>query len=243
MLLFLTGPVSAQDEDVTPGVLAEPPAFFEINPEEQQTPQPREEERAQKPEKNLFDIPDQKATGSHENRQESATLQQEQTERPALFGGIPFDQIPEEYLEEMDKAYEECSSSNFHNKFLDCECWAMRFLEKRIEMGPEAHYLKVKLAIENTCPNPAGIAGYTFNQCAEWRRRRDHLDYEDYCKCVANTVALNFAETPRLSSVALIELRKDAFLSCGYSDIERENQVEAERMLERRRRLRRSGGE
>jgi hypothetical protein len=127
--------------------------------------------------------------------------------------------IPEEYIIEAEQVHRACLLNQVTNMFFDCECYSIKFLDKRIEQGPEPPQSHLLVELEGSCPNPVAVAGYTFENCTEQMFMREIYDNEELCTCVANAVANNYTEMPRLNSISLISLNRNSYLDCGLGEI------------------------
>lgn len=132
---------------------------------------------------------------------------------------LPPEEIPIEYLQEMDKVFRQCRSSGFQQKVRDCECYAMKFLDKRIETGPEPDTTHLLFQLEGACIDKPSVAGYSYGMCTQTLMKRNVHEWNEICTCFANKVAESVGRLPRISSVNLIGIRKNALIDCGLAEV------------------------
>ncbi len=121
-----------------------------------------------------------------------------------------------ELLEEMQQVHDTCASDGLQSRFYDCECLAVQYLDKRLEMGPEASNGKIMMQINKECANPVGVAGYSYGVCEERMILMNRPDFKSVCECFANTVAKTYGERPRLESRYWQRVQAYAYTQCGY---------------------------
>jgi hypothetical protein len=160
------------------------------------------------PEKQYFALP----VPEEEARQKAEEEQKEKIRQ------LDVTEIPPEYLQEMEEIYQQCSGNDVYSTYFDCRCQAMRFLDKRIELGPEVHHATIMYQINKECTNTPAIAGYAHGVCKDMMLLRSYKGYEELCECFANTYASEYAKKPDLRSRNLISLQRDAYIACGMVD-------------------------
>ncbi|HPF77655.1 MAG TPA: hypothetical protein PLF01_00065 [Alphaproteobacteria bacterium] len=128
---------------------------------------------------------------------------------------------PEEKDEEAQYIYEQCEQNTFQSLFFDCACIAGAFRQERDKekLIPQANLLNSLFEEDNQrgCANVTAMAGDTYKFCQSFVKahRQKEKNNEQYCECVANTVARNFAKKPRLSTRFQESLTSEAMISCG----------------------------
>ncbi len=147
-----------------------------------------------------------------------STFSEESQEENLPEDKTDIEDIPPEYLAEMEEIYQKCNSNDVFSTYFDCRCQAMRFLDERIEAGPEIHPNLLMKKINKECVNTTGIAGYSYGVCEQSMMVRNFHGYKKLCECFANTVAKEYANRPYLESRNIISLQRDAYLSCGMAD-------------------------
>lgn len=127
-----------------------------------------------------------------------------------------YDGIPDEYLEAADEFYGQCASDEKYYYYYDCACLTVRYLDKKIEMGPAATDDYIMLQIQNECADSTYTTGVAYSKCLGNAALlpRDVFP-PDYCECYANTYGklfeqYNLAVTPR----NLLALRSRAHSLC-----------------------------
>jgi hypothetical protein len=147
-----------------------------------------------------------------------AAAQEAAEDFSAGFDGIAIEDIPEEYLEEMNQVYLDCANNSVFSTYFDCRCQAMRFLEERIRLGPRIARNAIMTRVNTECVNKAGIAGYSYDVCTEMVILRNYTGYRKMCECFANTVAEEYAARPYLKSRNVISIQRDAYITCGFTE-------------------------
>ncbi len=125
------------------------------------------------------------------------------------------DDVPDEYIEEAISYNEYCHSTSI-SRHQNCECLAARYLDKRIEMGPEVDESSIMLAIEGKCPDATEAAGHHYNQCiANGPIMPGEIPLEEFCECFANTYAKLF-ELYKLkpNSRTFVHVQTQAMVTC-----------------------------
>lgn len=103
-----------------------------------------------------------------------------------------YDDIPTEALEDMQNFFEMCQKDHRYPTHYNCECWASRYLEERIKLGPIASRSAVIAEIDNECINIEGAANYAYERCQQY----GHINYDggmepdEFCECIGNNYAL-----------------------------------------------------
>ncbi len=149
------------------------------------------------------------------------------------------EEIPKEYLEEMQEVYEQCESTMKLSQFYDCKCRALAFLDQRIELGPYAPDSYVQAQVKPGCADPVKVAGRYFNICLNMIIPRGYLKPGQVCECFANEMARKFDRTPVIGSRRLVAMQADAYTKCGLGNSPRESrnilEEEENRKAEKRR--------
>ncbi|MCI5059993.1 MAG: hypothetical protein MRY79_02855 [Alphaproteobacteria bacterium] len=126
--------------------------------------------------------------------------------------------------EEMDLeamyVYEQCTYNALQKVYFNCECISGAFRQEREKVGPYVPLSKIYSDLfrdnERGCANTTEIAGDNYKSCMEyariaWARERNN---EEYCGCVANRVAKDFAKEPYLRTKYIENLRLEAMSHC-----------------------------
>jgi len=126
----------------------------------------------------------------------------------------------EEKDEEAEYIREECLKTTLQQRYYDCSCLAGAFRIRRDEekLVPQDQILSDLYSDRNTkCVDTAKIAGNTYYACQEYAAifRNRKAENNEYCKCVSNTVANEFAKSPRMKSYFINNLRVQAMSSCN----------------------------
>ena len=126
------------------------------------------------------------------------------------------DKVPDEYIIESMQVYDDCEEDYNLNRYYNCECFSLAFLDERIKQGPTANGSSLHLAISDQCRDAIGAAGPVYQSClAKANRFEPGTDPEKYCECVANT----FVETvngraPKISSLTITNFQTHAYSTC-----------------------------
>ncbi len=100
------------------------------------------------------------------------------------------EEIPDEYIEEAQKFYDNCEADFNMNSNYDCQCLSVKYLDERIERGPDSAAGSVLLSIQKECPNTVGAAGFAYTECLRQGTMMSlYQPIEEYCECYANTFA------------------------------------------------------
>ncbi len=171
------------------------PAFAAEAPQGQQPASPSREQL----EKTLQSAPDGK---------------NEQT--PNLYANLP-----QEYILEAQQFFSRCKSSGTMSPYYNCKCLATKYLDKRIELGPEASDNDISFAIEGECPDASEAAGYKYTQCLKQLGAiPPRTDPEEYCSCYANTFAKLYEQNRKgPSSKVFVRLQAQAMTICRNPDL------------------------
>jgi len=149
------------------------------------------------------------------------------------------EQTKEEMEEEAQYVYSECNSNMYRRQWFDCACIAGAFLQERERRGSlppqdvivDALFRGTRTEMNRkNCANAPAIAGDAHANCMSYAGtfREYERDNEEYCACVANTIARDFARTPYLRSRYTEELSTRAYLICDQRD-ENGNPVRGQR--------------
>lgn len=127
-----------------------------------------------------------------------------------------YEDIPDEYLDEAQRFGEYCKKEINLRQWHDCECLAVKYLDHRIKVGPEAHSSVIMLAIEEQCPDATEAAGVRYQQCiGDALLMPENIPIEQFCTCYANTFARLFeAGQYEPGSGTSIKLQVKARLEC-----------------------------
>lgn len=128
----------------------------------------------------------------------------------------------EEKDEEAFYIYQQCSSNIMQRVYFNCECVAGAFRQIRDsdeKLRPQSMILDEIFEDDSRgCINKPAIAGENYRFCLNYANtmRARSKENEGYCTCVANKVADDFGNNPKLKTKNIENLRTDALVSCGY---------------------------
>ena len=113
-----------------------------------------------------------------------------------------------------------CQQNVFQRTYFDCACIAGAFRQERDkeDLVPQANLLNSLYSDKRQeCINKVAIAGDAYEFCQHYARtyRSREKNNQQYCECVANKVARDFAKRPELRANYISALQTDALISCG----------------------------
>jgi len=137
-----------------------------------------------------------------------ATITQEDLERYAL--------VPQSVFDDAQDFFNFCETSPSLNIHYQCQCWAKRYLDEAINIGPGYTRDNVMRVINNDCLDVPRMAGISFNQCINQSLvKPDGKSMEEYCTCYGNAYARNISEgTMSMSSRKISGARSLAIEAC-----------------------------
>lgn len=126
--------------------------------------------------------------------------------------------------EEMEKEayyiYRLCDKNVYQRIYYDCQCVSGEFLLQREKEGPMIQQYtlldRVMLDGAGKCANTEQIAGDAFELCMSHVNTYRELspDKEGYCTCVANRMARQFSQWPRLDMSYIEGVRMASMSYC-----------------------------
>lgn len=133
-----------------------------------------------------------------------------------LDKSVDYEDIPDEYIQETRKVYQECSGNHTRSMFFDCKCFSMKFLDERIYRGPVPSTQEIEFSLQKECRDATGAAGYEYNQCLRTAVSMEAgTDPEAMCACYANRFAklIDF-RAPVLQSRTIRPFKLQAKMEC-----------------------------
>lgn len=132
------------------------------------------------------------------------------------------DELSEEaiqvYRKEAENQYERCVADYSFSSYWDCKCIKGKFMEARIEKGPDIHSQTILVDIHTQCPNPQGVADMTLDKCKRQSGSsffRSIDDFQAFCSCVSESVSKAFAADPSKADLVNGMLTRNAWRACG----------------------------
>lgn len=58
-----------------------------------------------------------------------------------------------------------CNNDESLNNYYDCQCLSVKFLDKRLEFGPEASRERVARSLQSECKQGTNVAGLRYSEC------------------------------------------------------------------------------
>ena len=135
-------------------------------------------------------------------------MTQEDLERYAL--------VPQSVLDDAQDFFRYCEVSASLKSHYQCQCWAKRYLDEAINLGPGYQRDDVVRVINNDCLDIPRMAGMSFEQCVgQSFVKPDGKSMEEYCECYGNEYARNISEgTMSMSSRKISAARSLAIEAC-----------------------------
>lgn len=126
------------------------------------------------------------------------------------------DKIPDEYIEEAHRYFNQCQSDYQMSQYLNCECSSVAFLDERIKRGPTMPYGEIILHISSQCRDAVGAAGQAYQTCIRKASRfKPGTDPEKFCECVANRYVKNINEfSTNIDSRTIVRYQGLAYIQC-----------------------------
>ncbi len=129
---------------------------------------------------------------------------------------------PDEMEMEANDVYRLCEANVSQKNLFKCGCLAGAFLQQREKYGPTMpqHKILRELTITNpvpSCANTDMVAGDSYTACMSQMAPLRPLvtDNEEYCVCVANKVAKDFAKAPVMSPAYVREMSYNSMIFCN----------------------------
>lgn len=155
------------------------------------------------------------------DNRDSAMAQEPATVAPLTTGSAsdnsnPYDEVPDAYIEEADAVFEECTQTPRINRYYNCACLSVRFLDTRIERGTSASKSSIMLGLREECKDATEAAGNEYNQCMGMVPMLPlDVEPETYCECVANTFSTILEQSPVVPGAqTFYHVRTRAMLTC-----------------------------
>jgi hypothetical protein len=127
-----------------------------------------------------------------------------------------YDKVPDEYLQEADQFHRQCLADAAMNLYYNCECMAVKYLDRRIEGGPDLTPSSISLSLQGECRDASQAAGAAYQRCTEAvSLLPEGMDPVQYCSCVANSFARYFENsTLAANSKNFTHLQAKAEVTC-----------------------------
>lgn len=131
--------------------------------------------------------------------------------------------IPDEVLEEAETFMNYCRNTSHMMEHYDCRCLAVSYLDKRMELGPEADRSVIIFSISRECPDAAGAAGMHFQRCMRTPSLMpEGINLEEFCTCMANTYADLYGRYKTgPGSNAFVNIQSQAMTMCRNPELAR----------------------
>ena len=130
--------------------------------------------------------------------------------------GIDYENVPDKYIQETRKVYQECAGNHTRSMFFDCKCFSMEFLDERIYRGPVPSTQQIEFSLQKECRDATGAAGYEYSECLRGAANMaPGTDPEEMCACYANRFAklIDF-QAPVLQSRTIRPFKLQAKMEC-----------------------------
>lgn len=146
------------------------------------------------------------------------TLKNAPAQTPIPTNPEPFVDLPEEYIQEAQKYYARCENTGSMSLYYNCKCLASKFLDKRIQVGPQASGTSIALTIAGECADATKAAGYEYGECIKNGVLMPiNVPIEDYCACYANTFAKLYEKYSHSGpgTRTFVHYQTQAYISCS----------------------------
>ncbi len=129
---------------------------------------------------------------------------------------LDLSEIPDVYLIEAENYRKHCQKRVLLRTYYNCECMAMEYLEKRIDVGPSMDESGIVMRLSNQCVDVTNAAGQMYKQCHDTSSLMGlRGDAERYCSCVGNNYAKIFkASNVKPSSQTFARIQSKAMRFC-----------------------------
>ncbi|MCB9978612.1 MAG: hypothetical protein H6862_03275 [Rhodospirillales bacterium] len=130
-----------------------------------------------------------------------------------LKGQVKIDPVD---MADMQAFYGRCAQNTITATYYDCRCLAVKYLDKRLELGRYYSPEELMFQIQKECTNTTEIAGYSYGVCTKQLALMDRAENsEAYCECFANAFAKAYQANPQLSSRYVQILQRNAYVKCA----------------------------
>ncbi|PCI53724.1 MAG: hypothetical protein COB36_11885 [Alphaproteobacteria bacterium] len=101
-------------------------------------------------------------------------------------------------LAEAESVFQHCKERRALNSQFDCECFASRFLDERLEVGPLQNWDVIFSRFSSDCRNVVETTGIEYSSCMAHFGIKDAINMEpkEYCECYARQWADLFENYP-----------------------------------------------
>ena len=95
--------------------------------------------------------------------------------------------LTDKQLSEAEAVFQHCKERRALNSQFDCECFASRFLDERLEIGPLANWDALFARFSSECRNVVETTGIEYSSCMAHFGIKDTVNMEpkEYCECYA----------------------------------------------------------
>lgn len=134
----------------------------------------------------------------------------------------PYANLPEEYIIEAQQYYALCEGTASLYLYYNCKCLGSKYLDKRIQLGPDATNTAITLDISGECADASLAAGYEYEQCINNAVMMPHdIPLEEYCSCYANTFAKLYERGNYTGPGARVitHFQTQAYITCKNPDM------------------------
>jgi hypothetical protein len=128
-------------------------------------------------------------------------------------------EIQPRLLEESQRAQRHCESNISLSDYYDCVCYAAKFLEARVDHGPEENIIFTNFVREvdyKDCVDEPQIAEVNYQRCLQMisNTRFSPGQEEEICQCTGRNVAASFAARPLSSPRQVSQLFVHQMTAC-----------------------------
>lgn len=149
---------------------------------------------------------------------DAKTVPEPQTRKENALPFERWEDIPQEIIDEAQSFHDDCANDPKLPTHYNCQCWAQRYMEERIKMGPNVDRSMIMSQINRECIDEVAAAGYAHARCEKIgiAMYNGGMSPDEFCDCVANNYAILVRETPTfyLSGKSMGALYSSASLRC-----------------------------
>ncbi len=130
---------------------------------------------------------------------------------------IDLSNVTDAQIKEAEEILQECKSTLKINQLYDCECYAARYLDARIKLGPFASKEIIIGSFSSECRNIVDSTGHEYTRCMAITTKRPvkNIEPKDFCECYARQWGKYFkAHQGRIDLSARNNMKLRAKLYC-----------------------------
>ncbi len=109
-------------------------------------------------------------------------------------GDPDLSKVTEKQLAEAEDVYNFCTNNPSYNNSYDCDCFAAKFLDQRLKLGPLADRTYIYTLLSSDCRNVVATTGIEYTSCMSQTSLLNTGGYErkKFCECYARRWARDY---------------------------------------------------